>query len=85
MLYQNLSPSPNLIITKADKGGEVAFLNKSDYTFHVETMINSGPYAILNKDPSTYDLKEVKYNVKNSILLYNQMKCVVIPSNANCS
>ena len=42
-------------------------------------MLNSGPYTILNKDPST------KHNVKNSVLLNDQMKLIVIPSVINCT
>ena len=41
-------------------------------------MLNSGPYNILNKDPSTNHLIEVKYNVKNSVLFNDQTKRVVI-------
>ena len=45
----------NLIITKSDKGNQTVLLNKSDYIFPVQTMLNSGPYAILKKDSSTND------------------------------
>ena len=48
-------------------------------------MLNSGPYAILNKDPSTNYLIEVKRNVKASVLLSDQTKHIVIPSFANCA
>ena len=48
-------------------------------------MRNSGPYIILNKDPSTNHLIEVKRHVKNSVLLSDQTKCMVIPSVANCA
>ena len=80
-----LNSTHNLIITKADKGGQTVLLNKSDYISHVETMLNSGPYTILNKDPSTNHLIEVKRNVKNSVLLNDQTKRMVIPSVANCA
>ena len=43
-------------------------------------MLNSGPYTILNKDLSTDHLKKVKYNVKSSVLLSDQTKSMVIPS-----
>ena len=66
-----LNSAFNLIIIKADKVGQTILLNKSDYISHVETMLNSGPYAILNEDPSTNDLTEVKHNVKASVLLSN--------------
>ena len=48
-------------------------------------MLNSRPYTILNKDPSTKHLIEVKRNVKNSVFLKDQTKCMVIPSVANCA
>ena len=40
-----------------------------DYIFHVKTMLNSGPYTILNNDPTTNHLVELKRHVKNSVLL----------------
>ena len=46
-------------------------------------MLKSGPYTIVTKDPSTNYLKEVKHNVKNSVLLSDQTKPIVIPSIAN--
>ena len=49
-----LNSARNLIITKADKGGQTVLLNKSDYISHVETMLNSGSYTFLNKDHSTH-------------------------------
>ena len=73
------------IITKADKGGQTVLLNKSDYISHVETMLNSGPYTILNKDPSTNHFIEVKRNVKKSVLLSDQTKCISISSVVNCA
>ena len=48
-------------------------------------MLNSGSYTILNKDPSTDHLKQVKHSFKNSVLLSSQMKYMVIPSVANCA
>ena len=50
---------------------------------HVQTMRNSGLYTILNKDPSAEHLKEVKRNVKKSVLLSDQTKRIIIPSTAN--
>ena len=79
-----LNSAHNLIITKADKGGKTVLLYKSNYVSHVETMLNSGPYNILNKDPSTNHLIEVKH-IKNSVLLNDQTKRIVIPSVANCA
>ena len=46
-------------------------------------MRNSGLYTILNKDPSAEHLKEVKRNVKKSVLLSDQTKRIIIPSTAN--
>ena len=51
----------------------------------LETMLNSGPYIILNKDPSPKYLIEVKLNVKNSVVLNDQTKRMVILSIANCA
>ena len=56
---RKLNSVHNLIITKADKYGQSVLLNKSDYISQVETMLNSIPYTILNKDPSTKHLIEV--------------------------
>ena len=47
-------------------------------------MLNSGSYIILNKDPSTNHLTEVKRNVKASVLS-DQTKRTVIPSVVNCA
>ena len=47
-------------------------------------MKNSSPYTILNKNPFTNDITEIKRNVKNSDLLYDQTKRMVILSVANC-
>ena len=69
-------------MTKADKDIQTV-LNKSDYISHVQTMLNSGPYIILNKNPSINHLMEVKRNIKFSVLLSNQTKRIVITSFAN--
>ena len=72
-----------IIITKDDKSFQTILLNKSNYIFHVETMLNSGLYIILNKGSSTNHLKEIKRSVKNSVLLSEQTKRIIIPSIAN--
>ena len=77
--FSELHSAHNLIFTKTDKGGETVVLNKSDYTSHVETMLNSAPYTTLNKAPSTDHLVEVKNNIKN-LVLSDQTKLMVIPS-----
>ena len=75
----------NLIIIKADKRWLNSFSQQIRLHIHVQTILNSGPYTILNKDPSTKHLIEVKRNVKSSVFLNDQTKRVVIPSVANCA
>ena len=48
-------------------------------------MLSSGPFTILNKSPSTNHLIEVQRHVKNTVLLSDQTKRMVIPSIANCA
>ena len=65
------------------KGSQTVILNKSDCMPHVETMLNSGLYAILDNVPSANHLVEIKYNVKNFVRFSGLMKRMVIPSLAN--
>ena len=48
-------------------------------------MLNSANYTILNKDPSTNHVIEVKRHVYNYVLLSDQTKRMVISSVANCA
>ena len=80
-----LNSAHNLIIIKADKRWLNSFSQQIRLHIHVQTILNSGPYTILNKDPSTKHLIEVKRNVKNSVFHKDQTKCMVIPSVANCA
>ena len=78
--FSELYSGSNIIITKSDKSGQTVPLSESDYITSVDTMLNSGLYAILNKDPFTDDHKEAQRNVKNSVLLNDQAIRVVKPS-----
>ena len=46
-------------------------------------MLNSDLYTILNKDPSTNHLIDVKRDSVNSVLLCDQTTGIVVPSVAN--
>ena len=57
---KELKSNENIIITKADKGGQIVILDKNHYIEGVNKLLNDGPYVTVLHDPSLQELKKKK-------------------------
>ena len=80
-----LRSNPNIIITKADKGGQIVVLDKSTYIDNVNHILNNGPYVPVAKGPSASNLNKIKLAVKTSKVIPENLKKSIIPSISNCA
>ena len=75
----------NIIITKADKGGQIVLMDKKDYFDKVNTLLQEGPYVEIKKDQTSSLVNSVKKVIKNSVILNNDTKTLVTPCSAICA
>ncbi|XP_045460984.1 uncharacterized protein LOC123671279 [Harmonia axyridis] len=63
----------DLIITKADKGNTVTFLNRNDYLIKTESLLNSNNFLELKFDPTSKFQTAVKKTIKSCPNLLSQV------------
>ncbi|XP_054722649.1 LOW QUALITY PROTEIN: uncharacterized protein LOC129232538 [Uloborus diversus] len=80
-----LCSDPDLVVTKADKGGQIVILDKSSYLDKCNELIAVGPYVTLHKDPSIREINLIKNVVKSSPIISESSKRSLTPSVAHCA
>ncbi|XP_054720929.1 cationic amino acid transporter 2-like [Uloborus diversus] len=82
---KGLCSDPDLVVTKADKGGQIVILDKSSYLGKCNELIEVGPYVTLHKDPSIREFNLIKNVVNSSPIISESSKRYLTPSVAHCA
>ncbi|XP_054706551.1 uncharacterized protein LOC129216363 [Uloborus diversus] len=80
-----LCSDPVLVVTKADKGGQIVILDKSSYLDKCNELIDVSPYVTLHKDPRIRKFNLIKNVVKYFPIISESSKRSLTPSVAHCA
>jgi len=83
--FKILQSNNDLVISKADKGGQIVVLDKSLYLDKCSKLIAEVSIVEVLKDPSVRELQAVKYAVKLFLIFTKSFRSALIPSANHCA